>query len=190
MMKKVGLWSDVQGIIGNKEWQRPTEKWITNSKGDRMKINYFVLLCQNTMAGKNENGYFPQEPVTVYLPQGEAGRRVFKQLTAGRRVIVKGPLQAKPRSSSNDNIFANLEIQAQEIEFLDRPLNRVIRSFTQEVAENSNIFVEMFAKIRENVLDIESFTKEFSDRLERFAVQKYHDGRIILDEEGVPKKNN
>jgi hypothetical protein len=188
MMRKVGMWSDVRGIIGSRDWQKPTEKWITNKKGEKTRINYFVLLCQNTMAGKDQNGYFPQEQVTVYLPQGEAGRKVFKKLTAGRRVLVKGPLQMKPRvSNTNGDVFANPEIQAQEIEFLDQPLNRTISSFMRNFTESSSALTEILIKIREEVINVENFPEELTRAMTDFAVSQYHEGRTILDEEGVPK---
>jgi hypothetical protein len=156
------------GTIGSTESMKPQVIERTDKDGNIYKTVTFKMFAGN------------KESYQVNLPYNEWGQSVFKSLSAGRKVQVKGGLYHSPNAQLRGkeiNAWANPTVQADSIVFMDTNLQKMgeIVFSKMEKTEIPNILKNMIVNNPECTSS--EILSTLSECWRTFAIEQHNQGR-------------
>jgi len=95
----------VKGVIGNTHYMKPHMIWETKERqGEKKKVPFitFKMWADDytlpLIQGNNGKQRYDRSPIQVILPESQRGISLFKNLAAGRHVLIYGKLTHRPNS--------------------------------------------------------------------------------------------
>ena len=148
------------GTIGNPDQMKPQirEFTVTNEDGSQTKKKIVTFkIFEVGGAGS----------IQVNLNYSDWAEGIFKNLSSGRKVYVRGSLSHNPNKRFNGDqieVFVNPTIWANEVFLLDTPASKQFRQYTALMSEKSYVFEALIENIQNGEFSEKAHVIEFLER--------------------------